>query len=79
MSIPEQNSRRLMYCSSKINSHAVQDLVDTEAAVSVISYIVCKKHRHPVDIEETELLCGFISKKPCTKGIKIIGVTIADQ
>ena len=72
-------SRRLLDCNIKMNGHKTQALVDTGAAVSIVSLRLCQKFGLPIDTTRTELLCGFNKSVMRTKGIAQIRIDIGDH
>ena len=74
----EEKSRRLLHCSISLEGNGTQALVDTGAAVSVVSWRLCQKFGLPIDTSKTELLCGFNQSVTRTKGIINANVNIGD-
>ena len=74
----EEKARRLLHCRISLEGNGTQALVDTGAAVSVVSWRLCQKFGLPIDTSKTELLCGFNQSVTRTKGIINANVKIGD-
>ena len=75
----DKDTRRLLHCKIQLNQNGTQALIDTGAAVSILSLRTCQKFGFAVDSSRTELLCGFNNSVTRTNGTAKVNVTIEEQ